>query len=109
MATVVLRGLIISVSPREKSKDGKTEFVNLHFKQPQPINDFGEPVGKESIFKISVFNKNIEKISDHVGKDFPAGLKAEIKCYMNGRYEKPEGSDKFFYNIDLNLASIELK
>ncbi|MBK8177170.1 MAG: hypothetical protein IPK66_18505 [Rhodospirillales bacterium] len=76
-------------------------------------DDFGEKVGKDSVFKISVFGKGMEKIpADWLGKDLHsatvAGVKAELTVYVNGSYIQKEGAERGFYNVNLNLSNLTL-
>lgn len=114
MSKVTMKGFITSVNPVATAQDQKTKYVNIHFVQPPYVDEFGEQKGKESEFKVGVFNDKITKLlkpewigRDHVKKgDVDGRIKCEIEVYINGRYTPAKDGSKEFYNVDLNLAKI---
>lgn len=110
MSKVTMKGFITSVNPVATAQDQKTKYVNIHFVQPAYVDEFGEQKGKESEFKLSVFNDKITKLlkpewigRDHVGDK---RIKCEVEVYLNGRYIPAKDGIKEFYNVDLNLNKI---
>ncbi|MBK8177188.1 MAG: hypothetical protein IPK66_18595 [Rhodospirillales bacterium] len=112
MAQLKMKGFVTACSNKQKTEKSG-EYLELLFMEPGRTDDFGEKVGKDSVFKISVFGKGMEKIpADWLGKDLHsatvAGVKAELTVYVNGSYIQKEGAERGFYNVNLNLSNLTL-
>lgn len=104
---VKLRGLLISVSPKETTERG-TDIIKIYVKVPEKINEFGEIYQKETIFEIKAIGKQIGilpaaafKVND---TDIPE--RVEVNCYLNSMVNEYDG--KKYYNINLSLAKLEI-
>lgn len=111
MATLKTKGFITACTEK-KQTEKSGEYVELLFMEPGRVNEFGEKVGKDSVFRLSAFGKAIEKVPAlWLGKDLHTetvqGVKCEVSVYVNGSYIQKDGTDKGFYNVNLNLSDLK--
>jgi len=87
----------------DKAKNVEGFIQKILIKIPERLDDFGDPVSKETFYEVGYFNKDIEKlISD---TEFP-GKRVEVEAYLNSNYYKsPDGKETYILN--LNLKSIK--
>jgi len=100
-------GFIYEAKTNETTSTGKV-YKRLVVRAPARVNQFGESVGEENFYEITIFG--IEKIEAafegcnlELAEKGLAKVKAE--CYVNG--SRRSYDDRIFYNIQLTLKSLK--
>lgn len=104
---LTVTGLLYSASKVETLQNGK-EFKRIVIKQPSRVNQFGEKVGEENYFEITIFGKDkIEEAFKNCDKNAAElGIaKLTAICYVNG--SKREWQDKTYFNVQLTYKAIK--
>lgn len=100
-------GFIHEAQTNETSSTGKV-FKRIVVRVPARVNQFGEAVGQENFFEITIFGQDkIEAAFENCNLELAEkGLaKCSAVCYVNGSRRNYEG--KTFHNIQLTLKSIK--
>lgn len=120
MAKVEIKGYLVKAFKPEvfenKKSEGQTTVQRIVIQEPSRKDDFGDPMGPDSLHEIRVMNRNLEKIPADVRKafdDYPlmtsldVDTKPKVKatCYLNGREVTKD--DKTFYTTELSLADLQ--
>ena len=93
--------IIEKISTEHTAKSGKS-YRELILKKNAPTDEFGDPIGKDDLFKVVVFEKNL----DHV-KGMTAGDKVLAQLYMNGE-EKLDQNSKIYYAVNFSIRHIKI-
>lgn len=93
---------IIEKISNELETKSKNKYRELILKKNAPTDDFGDQIGKDDLFKITVWEKYFDKIQ---------GLKVSDKVlaqlYMNGREDIDQNS-RVYYSITFTIRQIKL-
>lgn len=92
---------IEKISPELETKS-KNKYRELILKKSAPSDEFGDPIGKDDLFKITIWQKSFDKI-----EGFNAGDKVLAQLYMNGK-EDIDSNSKVYYAVNLTLRSLKL-
>jgi len=104
---ITITGLLHTANTIETLPNGK-EFKRIVIKQPARVNQFGEKVGEENYYEVTIFGKDkIEEAFKNCDlKTAEAGLaKLTCICYVNG--SKREYNDKTYFNVQLTYKAIK--
>lgn len=88
----------ISAELVTKSGNKYREFI---LKKSAPSDEFGDPIGKDDLFKITIWQKSFDKI-----EGFKAGDKVLAQLYMNGK-EDIDTNSKVYYAVNLTIRSLK--
>ena len=101
MKQVTFKGILVKIGPVERPAEG-IELVSLDVMEPGYVDQFGDKKGKDSIYRIKIFNDAINKFPGNI-KD---GDRVEVSFYLNSKeYKRQDGTTD--YNTYMNLASIK--
>lgn len=104
---LTVTGFLYEAKEVETLDNGK-HFKRITIKQPARVNQFGEIVGQENYFEVTIFGA--DKIEEAF-KGFPANQAAtndiKVSCiaYVNG--SRREFNGKVFCNIQLTYKAIK--
>jgi hypothetical protein len=106
MASIELKAKIVAVGPCDFVGENKTPKQDIIVMVPGFVDGFGDKVGKDEQWKISVMGDNVAKLGiapNAVDK------KAKLKVYLNSNClpAREAGKDDM-YIINAVLASIEI-
>ena len=104
---LTLTGFLHEATQIETLPNGK-QFKRIIIKQPPRINQFGEKIGEENFYEVTIFG--IDKIQQFFegspSKAIEQGLaKLTCTCYVNGNRREYEG--KKYHNIQLTYKSVK--
>ena len=104
---LTINGFLYEAKEIETLANGKP-FKRIVIKQPARVNQFGEIIGQENFFEITIFGQ--EKIEEAFkgcpAKEAEKGL-AKLSCiaYVNGSQREFNG--KMFYNVQLTYKALK--
>lgn len=93
--------IIEKISTEHTAKSGKS-YRELILKKNAPSDEFGDPIGKDDLFKAVVFEKNLEQV-----KGMNPGDKVSVQLYMNGE-EKLDQNSKIYYAVNFSVRQIKI-
>lgn len=97
---VKIRGLLTRVDSPQNFKNGQGQYQNIQVTKPPYRDEYGEVKGKEKVYPIVLFNKQITnlKLTDKVGR------KVDVDAYLNSNeYQTENGVE---YSLNLKLKDI---
>lgn len=92
--------IIEKISTEHTAKSGKS-YRELILKKNAPSDDFGDPIGKDDLFKVVVYEKHLESV-----KGMKPGDKVLVQLYMNGE-EKLDQNSKVYYAVNFSIRQIK--
>lgn len=95
------KAIIKKISPVQKTKDGKYEFVEVVFVKPARRDEFGEPIGKDDIFMAKAWNKKISELPV-----LKPGDKVNITLILQGQEGIDQNDNRIYYSLALNIGKI---
>lgn len=104
---LTVTGFLYEAKEIETLQNGK-QFKRIVIKQPSRVNQFGEKVGEENYFEVTIFG--IDKINNFFEnapeKSIQEGIaKLTMICYVNGSRREYEG--KTYHNIQLTYKAVK--
>ena len=93
--------IIEKISTEHTSKSGKS-YREIILKKNAPTDDFGDPIGKDDLFKVAVFEKNLDKLNG-----LKSGDRVLAQLYMNGE-EKLDQNSNILYSVNFSIRQIKL-
>ena len=93
--------IIEKISTEHTAKSGKS-YRELILKKSAPSDEFGDPIGKDDLFKVVVFEKHLDKVNG-----MKSGDKVLAQPYMNGE-EKLDQNSKVFYAVNFSIRQIKV-
>ena len=93
--------IIEKISTEHTAKSGKS-YREIILKKNAPTDEFGDSIGKDDLFKVVVYEKNLEQI-----KGMKPGDKVAAQLYMN-REEKLDQNSKVFYAVNFSIRQIKI-
>ncbi len=93
--------LIEKISTEHTSKSGNS-YREVILKKSAPTDEFGDPVGKDDLFKITVWEKHFDKLTG-----LNPGDKVLVQLYCNGS-ETIDQNSKIYYAVNFTIRQIKL-
>jgi len=86
----------------ELETKSKNKYRELILKKNAPTDEFGDQIGKDDLFKITVWEKHFDKVTN-----LKVGDKVLAQLYMNGREDLDQNS-KVYYSVNFTIRQIKL-
>ena len=93
--------IIEKISTEHTAKSGKS-YRELVLKKNAPTDEFGDPIGKDDLFKVVVFEKHLSQLNG-----LKSGDKVLAQLYMNGE-EKLDQNSKVYYTVNFSIRQIKV-
>ena len=106
MASLELKGKIAWVGPVHLVGENRTQKQEFIFFVPGYVDGFGDKVGRDENWKISIMGENVAKIG--MEPRLTVDKKAKVKIYLNSNYLPFVEGKEPVYIINAVLASIEI-
>lgn len=95
------KAIIKGVTPVQKTRDGKYEFVEVVVTKPARKDDFGEAIGKDDIFLAKAWNKKIAELPV-----LKAGDKVNVTLILQGSEGIDKNDSSIYHSLQLNVMKI---
>ncbi len=95
------KAIVTSVSAKQKTKDGKYEFVEVVLTKPARKDDFGEPICKDDVFLTKAWSKKITELPA-----LKIGDKVNATLILQGTTGRDKNDSSIYYSLQLNVMKI---
>lgn len=90
---VEIKGFVHSVGAVQEFQ--KFVMQDVVIRKPAWVNEFGEKVGEDGFYKMTIFNSDIEKYKPVLVE----GARVQADCYLNGRSRVENGATNYYLQL----------
>jgi hypothetical protein len=91
---------IANISTEHSSRSGNS-YRELLLKKSAPTDEFGDPIGKDDVLRVVVYEKHLDKLAG-----LKEGDKVLAQLYMNCE-EKVDKQGNVFYPVNFSIRQIK--
>ena len=95
------KAIIRGISPLQKTKEGKYDFVEIVLTKPARRDEFNEPIGKDDVFMAKAWNKKIAELPA-----LKIGDKVNATLILQGAEGVDSADSHVYHSLQLNVSKI---